>query len=1202
VNHKVIYFGFFPGDLWSYCKLGLLSISLCAGMLKAATYTVTSSADTLTPGTLRYAITQANTNQNADIINFTFTTPTRITATGSLPTVRAPVTIYGSNALFKGTPFIEISGTGVAGVVNGLRIATNNCILNGLRFADWLGSGLQLYYASNTVLMNCESVSNGQAGVQIYESPNSTVGGTNWLACLFGGNTQFGLHLTGTRTTNNAILGNWIGVRRGGIQMMANMQSGILIEGQACANRIGSTQGSERNIIAANGGAGVQIQQSGTSNNWVIGNYIGVDSTGTNALRNSYGVYVLNADGNFIGTTNGGGNVMAANYSAVYLSGAAGNIICANYLGVDASGNRVLTNRDSTVQIDGATANTIGGTSTNDRNVIAGGSHGILITGLNPDQNIIRANYIGLNAAGNLMLSNRLFGIRVDTGTHTQIGGNSPGAGNVISGNGSGGIWISAPASDTLITGNFIGTDAQVLWPLGNGGAGIFTLAPRTMIGTAHIDGIGRNVICANDGGITISGTQAIQCVVQGNFIGVDRFGSAVLSNRLHGIAVQGGGFSNTLGGIDSPVNRAGNVICGSAFNGILIAASDNTTIQGNSVGIDDSGWIGPGNGSSAYAAIRVENSQGTLIGGAFTGYRNLIGGSSGIGIDLQHCSQTEISGNFIGIGTNQMVVPNVAEGIKISECSSTRIGGSSSNAQNIIGGNNNGIYLTRSTDTEIENNAIGISARSTVISNRSHGISIENITGCLVQSNTISGNQMAGISLVAATGCVITANTIGTTLNRSQALANLGPGIKIDWQSFSNRIGAPLLGNLISGNAQEGLWIQGSRTTIEGNTIGLNAGGQDPVPNGSGLLLWAVEKCQVGGLNPGQANLISGNWGSGLSLLNCRSNSIYGNRVGTDLSGLRRLGNGENGIFISSSDSNSFGSVASPGSNTIAFNTLVGILVNSGVGNSLLGNAVYENQGFEIDLGASMGWPNGHTPNDMLDGDGGPNDLQNHPILTWATNNGTQITIEGSLNSTPSTPVWIEFYGSRGPHPKGYGGADTRLGAINGITDGSGNFAFTAVVPSPPIPPNTVSALAHNSLRSNTSEFSPYLLLDSDGDGMGDGFEFFFTGLLNGLEPDRDDDEDGATHLEEFLADTDPTDEDSYPQITETRYNPSNNRMEIAYPRTGRRVYSIVTSYTLNPPWTPLNEEDYAASGIVTSSVPVTANIQYFGLNIKLP
>ena len=71
-------------------------------------------------------------------------------------------------------------------------------------------------------------------------------------------------------------------------------------------------------------------------------------------------------------------------------------------------------------------------------------------------------------------------------------------------------------------------------------------------------------------------------------------------------------------------------------------------------------------------------------------------------------------------------------------------------------------------------------------------------------------------------------------------------------------------------------------------------------------------------------------------------------------------------------------------GSNTIAFNAGAGIVIENSLANPIQRNSIFANVGLGIDLGAD-----GVTPNDAGDGDSGPNDLQNFPVLISVSSNG---------------------------------------------------------------------------------------------------------------------------------------------------------------------------------------------------------------------
>ena len=111
-------------------------------------------------------------------------------------------------------------------------------------------------------------------------------------------------------------------------------------------------------------------------------------------------------------------------------------------------------------------------------------------------------------------------------------------------------------------------------------------------------------------------------------------------------------------------------------------------------------------------------------------------------------------------------------------------------------------------------------------------------------------------------------------------------------------------------------------------------------------------------------------------------------------------------------------------------------------------------------------------TPNDPEDGDSGPNNLQNFPVLATAVTSAGSTTIDGSLNSTPSTMFLVEFFSNSVCDPSGFGEGESFLGSGTVITDGSGNGSFSETLPTGATPGQFVTATATD-LDGNTSEFS---------------------------------------------------------------------------------------------------------------------------------
>ena len=94
--------------------------------------------------------------------------------------------------------------------------------------------------------------------------------------------------------------------------------------------------------------------------------------------------------------------------------------------------------------------------------------------------------------------------------------------------------------------------------------------------------------------------------------------------------------------------------------------------------------------------------------------------------------------------------------------------------------------------------------------------------------------------------------------------------------------------------------------------------------------------------------------------------------------------------------------------------------------------NLIYNNadgagtvSGLGIDIVGGTEDAFGVTANDApaaLDGDGGPNALQNHPVLYEAGINGGNIRILGRLESAANLTYRIEFFASPAADASGYG------------------------------------------------------------------------------------------------------------------------------------------------------------------------------------
>ena len=456
-------------------------------------------------GTLRAAITTANQTQGLVTIDFAIGTSgssQTINLTSALPTISATVLIDGTSqggSAYSGSPLIELNGARAGGSASGLVLTGNDSTIQGLIIE---------HFAQDGILLKSNSTGN-------------TVGGTTpGTGNVISGNGNDGIEIVNSGTTNNLVEGNFIGNNSDGTAALANKFDGVLIRAGASGNTIGGTASGASNVIFGNGNDGIEIVNSGTTNNLVEGNFIGTNSDGTAALANKFdGVLIrAGASSNTIGGTgSGAGNVISGDGNdgvEIVNSGTTNNLVQGNFIGSNSGGTAALANKFDGVLIRaGASGNTIGGTASGAGNVISGnGNDGVEIANSGTANNLVQGNFIGTNSGGSAALANKFDGVLIRTGASgNTIGGTASGASNVISGNGNDGIEIvDSGTTNNLVQGNTLGAQSNGVSDLGNGANGI---AVRDLAGNNTIGGTGKgagNIIAFNVGdGVLIGDTRA---------------------------------------------------------------------------------------------------------------------------------------------------------------------------------------------------------------------------------------------------------------------------------------------------------------------------------------------------------------------------------------------------------------------------------------------------------------------------------------------------------------------------------------------------------------------------------------------------------------------------------------------------------------------------------------------------------------------
>jgi subtilisin-like proprotein convertase family protein len=265
-----------------------------------------------------------------------------------------------------------------------------------------------------------------------------------------------------------------------------------------------------------------------------------------------------------------------ASSNGIELNTNGGNTIEGNFIGTDATGTAANANGGFGVAITNSPNNTIGGMSPEARNLISGNNNGGVLLQFGATGNLVAGNFIGTEVTGTAALRNLGDGVAIKFSSGNTIGGTVAEARNLISGNNARGINLEG-ASSNLVQGNYIGTDVTGALGLGNGNVGVLLQqnADTNTIGGTTLGA--RNVISGNSQGVYIVGAGNL---VQGNFIGTDAAGAAAVPNGTNGVAVLGS--NTTIGGTEA---GAGNTIAFNRAIGVAVVfPSTGNAIHGNSI------------------------------------------------------------------------------------------------------------------------------------------------------------------------------------------------------------------------------------------------------------------------------------------------------------------------------------------------------------------------------------------------------------------------------------------------------------------------------------------------------------------------------------------------------------------------------------------------------------------------------------------
>lgn len=433
------------------------------------------------------------------------------------------------------------------------------------------------------------------------------------------------------------------------------------------------------------------------------------------------------------------------------------------------------------VELDGSSLSggngfTINATNSTVRGFVINGfpNNGILIQG---NGNTIVGNYIGTDATGTSGKGNKFSGVAISGVSNNTIGGSTPSDRNVISGN------------------------------ISKNSKGIFSIGAGVEIRSG-----GQNN------------------VVQGNYIGTDKSGTAAIPNA-DGIHIDSGSSNNTIGGTGGTPGGACtgtcNLISGNglvvdgASNGIDIDSASNNMVQGNVIGLNVNGLTKLPN--LADGVFFRNGSSGNHIGGNTAAKGNVISGNKISGVELLgNATGNFIQGNIIGLdvtggGTDATKTRN-SNGIFISSATNNTIGGINAGEGNIISHNGFGIQLkSGASGTQVLGNFIGTGPGGAGdFGNDAHGIYIE------ASDNVIGDGSAGGENDIENNGFVV-GNATGIAVASGKRNSIRGNSI-----NHNAKLGIDLSNNGVTTNSSD-------CSTTSGGNASLNYPVLNSVDSGTG-------------------------------------------------------------------------------------------------------------------------------------------------------------------------------------------------------------------------------------------------------------------------------------------------------------------------------------------------------------------------------
>lgn len=866
---------------------------------------------------------------------------------------------------------------------------------------------------------------------------------------------------TGNRNTDLTLLGGHSAVRGLAIGVFSFQETDHAVElsGEGNSVECNELTGSVYGVHVMNGSRGNIVQ-----GNIIHGNETGllIESSASENIvrRNVFG-------GTFAGRIESG-------HEGVCGGGSRYGFFCAS--DADCPGNECTVYGNGWAISVAGSHNTIGGEES-DRNYFSGPSSGVMVRSA-AEYNNISHNYFGFTQDG--VVERRLQDPIIINGARNTV------QYNTIQGNQLAGVLLENGATDNVVRGN----------KLIDNGTGIF-------INNAADNTLVDNVIGGSWGnGVHLFGSATTGNLVQHNKIGVDASGQAIPNGQqgvliydAHNNAIDNNTLAHNVG---SGISIIGDSAIG---NGVL----------SNAIYANGQGGIRLGNGGSGNDLNDVDNGPNN--------YQNypIITGSTILD------STTEVAGTLNSepnsnyrlefFGNEPATEPDTAQGqtylgfTRVTTNTTGNISFSLTNLPAITFGQvitataskeePGGYYSTsefspisKARRTNPPTTLVVTSIGDGSDTNIGDGLCDDGGGQCTLRAAIEESNALSDLDTI---NFKIPGN--GAHLVRLESdLPDVIDRVIIDGTTQPESLCEVGVWNIvIDANSYSGLNLSAGNSTVKGLEI-KNARGKDV---GAGLTLSSgnnIVQCLylhdsqiglmvggstniIGGTTPNTRNVISGNTMVGLAVVDtgkgATSNVIQGNAIGVSSDNRSANGNGYGIIVLMGASHNTIGGTESGAGNVIANNVTGGVylvapdikeVTSGGVGNTILGNSIYNNGSLGISFSGATA-----TLNDATDTDTGPNNLQNYPTLTRAVGFKARTVVSGKLQSIPNQTFRLEFFWTPG---SGSRQGKIFIGAKNVTTNRRGLKSFAArdliILPGTGV----ITATATDS-DGNTSEFS---------------------------------------------------------------------------------------------------------------------------------